>query len=170
MASAAGQTKPTPYRDLVTDVQHRQVWHPPGLGPAVAQAYLSRLGRSDPPPPTAAALRDLHARHVERIPYETLWLHLGEQRGIDPSDSAAHVAAGRGGGYCYHLNGAFSALLTTLGYDVQWHVGGVQRRGGESPGADSNHLVLTVHQTSHSLPRRVRELWRTIIRVAAGRP
>jgi N-hydroxyarylamine O-acetyltransferase len=36
-------------------------------------------------------------------------------------------------------------LLTTLGYDVRWHVGGVQRRGGERVGADANHLVLTVH-------------------------
>ncbi|WP_219472362.1 arylamine N-acetyltransferase family protein, partial [Nonomuraea rhizosphaerae] len=60
----------------------------------------------------------------------------------DPAESAARIIGGRGG-YCYHLNGAFSLLLRELGYDVTRHVGGVQNRGSR-PGITANHLVLTV--------------------------
>ncbi|MEV4224497.1 arylamine N-acetyltransferase [Nonomuraea sp. NPDC049725] len=104
-------------------------------------AYLNRL-RQPAAPPSADALRALHAAHVERVAYEALEVWLGRPTTIDPDESAARIAAGRGG-YCYHLNGAFAALLTALGYDVTRHVGGVQNRGGEA-GITANHLVLTV--------------------------
>jgi N-hydroxyarylamine O-acetyltransferase len=58
-------------------------------------------------------------------------------------ESAARILRGRGG-YCYHLNGAFSALLQALGYQVTRHVGGVQGNAGRPAGADASHLVLTV--------------------------
>ncbi|MET8001588.1 arylamine N-acetyltransferase family protein [Nonomuraea glycinis] len=103
--------------------------------------YLRRLGLVQAPP-SAAALRALHAAHVERVAYETLQIWLDRPTTVDPLESAARVAGGRGG-YCYHLNGAFSALATALGYQVTRHVGGVQLRGGE-PGITANHLVLTV--------------------------
>ena len=49
------------------------------------------------------------------------------------------------GGYCFHLNGAFSALLGSLGFDVTRHVGGVQRAADPAPvGAVGNHMALTV--------------------------
>jgi arylamine N-acetyltransferase len=92
--------------------------------------------------PYAAALRALHAAHVERVAYETLQIWLDRPTTVDPLESAARVVGGRGG-YCYHLNGAFSALATALGYQVTRHVGGVQLRGDE-PGITANHLVLTV--------------------------
>lgn len=52
------------------------------------------------------------------------------------------------GGYCYHLNGAFSLLLESLGFDVVWHRAGVQNRSEPDPvGPDSaRHLTLTVHR------------------------
>lgn len=103
--------------------------------------YLRRLGLVQAPP-SAAALRALHAAHVERVAYETLQIWLDRPTTVDPLESAARVVGGRGG-YCYHLNGAFSALATALGYQVTRHVGGVQLRGGE-PGITANHLVLTV--------------------------
>jgi arylamine N-acetyltransferase len=86
----------------------------------------------------------LHRRHVERIPYETIWIHAGEGWGIDPVDSVRRVALEGRGGYCFHLNGAFSELLGALGYRVTRHVGGVH--GPDGPSADelTNHLVLTV--------------------------
>jgi len=46
------------------------------------------------------------------------------QVGIDPLGSARRILGGRGG-YCYHLNGAFSALLAWLGVDVSRHLAGV---------------------------------------------
>ncbi|MGI5269398.1 arylamine N-acetyltransferase family protein [Nonomuraea sp. CA-218870] len=107
-------------------------------------SYLRRLGlpEFEHAPPSAAALRDLHIAHVERVPYEVLEIWLGRPTSLDPLESAARILGGRGG-YCYHLNGAFSALLTKLGYTVTRHVAGAQMRGGE-PGITGNHLALTV--------------------------
>ena len=108
-------------------------------------AYLSRLGVDHPAPPSVAGLRALHRAHCERVAYENLDIQLGRPTSIDPYQSAARVRSGRGG-YCYHLNGAFSALLGCLGYQVRWHRGGVQRLGQpQPPGANGNHLALTVH-------------------------
>jgi len=122
------------------------LWRPPTLGDAVVTAYLERLGldpaaeRADPP--SVAQLHRLHAAHVERVPYETVWIALGETRGMDPIEAAGYLVAGRGG-YCYQLNGAFSALLTTLGYQVSWHRAGVQGQAGDPAGDSGNHLALT---------------------------
>ena len=106
-------------------------------------AYLRRLGL-DAERPSADALRRLHRAQVERVPYETMWIHAGEPWGIEPADSVARVALQGRGGYCFHLNGAFSELLASLGYDVVRHLGGVHGPGGPDVEMLSNHLVLTV--------------------------
>ncbi|MFJ8042244.1 arylamine N-acetyltransferase [Kitasatospora sp. NPDC096147] len=116
---------------------------PAELPAELVAGYLERLGTGHPGPPTVAALFALHRAHVERVPYETLDIHLDRPTTIDPADSARRIAAGRGG-YCFHLNGAFAALLTSLGYDVRLHVGGVQSGPEDPAGADANHLALTV--------------------------
>jgi N-hydroxyarylamine O-acetyltransferase len=109
---------------------------------APTDAYLARLGL-EREPPSAEALARIHRAHVERVPYETLWIHLGERWTIDPAASAERIARRRRGGYCFHLNGALSELLRDLGYDVTRHVGGVH---GPTPQESDmgNHLVLTV--------------------------
>jgi arylamine N-acetyltransferase len=106
-------------------------------------AYLARLGL-DAEPPSVDALYRLHRAHVERVPYETLWIHLGDTWDVTPAESVTRIATRNRGGYCFHLNGAFSELLGTLGYAVHRHVGGVHGPDGPDPGAMSNHLVLTV--------------------------
>jgi N-hydroxyarylamine O-acetyltransferase len=106
-------------------------------------AYLARLGL-DAEPPSVDALYRLHRAHVERVPYETLWIHLGDQWDVTTSESVTRIATRNRGGYCFHLNGAFSELLGTLGYAVHRHVGGVHGPEGPDPGVMSNHLVLTV--------------------------
>ena len=107
------------------------------------EAYLRRLGL-EVEPPSVEALQRLHRRHVERISYETMWIHLGEAWGIDLDDAVVRIARQGRGGYCFHLNGAFSELLRSLGYAVTRHVGGVHGPGGPDEEAMSNHLVLTV--------------------------
>lgn len=116
------------------------------LPPALVSRYLTRLGIDDPGPVGAEGLRRLHHAHVERVPYENLDLVLGLPAPIAVEASVARVLAGRGG-YCFHLNGAFAALLASLGYDV------VPRRAGihpaasaASPGVTDTHLALTVHE------------------------
>lgn len=110
-------------------------------------AYLRRLRVEHPGPPSVAGLHALHAAHVERIPYEVIEIALRRPTTLDPHDSAHRILDCRRGGYCYHLNGAFSLLLGALGYDVVWHRAGVQNRDeAVPPGADrANHLALTVH-------------------------
>ncbi len=111
---------------------------------APTAAYLARLGA----PPDDAATLDrlfaLHRAHVERVPYETFWLHLDEGWDIDPLAAARRIASGRGG-YCFHLNGAFADLLDALGYRVTRHVAGVHDKEGPRADAMGNHLALVVH-------------------------
>lgn len=122
---------------------------------AVRDAYLRRLGWSQVPRPTLDTLFALHRAHVERVPYETVWIALGERRGLDLLESARALSNDKGatgrraGGYCYHLNGGFSLLLEWLGFEGYRHLGGVQRKPTTSQpdppaGASGNHLALTV--------------------------
>ncbi|MBW5486935.1 arylamine N-acetyltransferase [Streptomyces bambusae] len=111
----------------------------------MAGRYLRRLGipaGAAAAGPSAAGLFALQRAHLERVPYENLDIQLGRPPAIDPELSARRFAAGRGG-YCFHLNGAFAALLETLGYDVTRHVGGVCHDAGDRE-VNGNHLVLTV--------------------------
>ena len=55
------------------------------------------------------------------------------------------IAHGGRGGYCFHVNGAFSMVLTALGYRVTRHVGGVHGPDGLQGDELGNHLVLIVH-------------------------
>ncbi|MFS1297867.1 arylamine N-acetyltransferase family protein [Streptosporangium longisporum] len=106
-------------------------------------AYLRRIGARVDGPPSVESLHLLHRAHAERVPYECLEIWLGRSTTVDPAESAARIIRGRGG-YCYHLNGAFSEVLRELGYRVTRHVGGVQGRPEDPAGATGNHLVLTV--------------------------
>jgi arylamine N-acetyltransferase len=121
----------------------------------IRDAYLTRLGVDDVPPPTAETLVALHRAQVERVPYETLWIALGERRGIDLLESVRIIASGRAvGGYCYHLNGAFSVLLEWVGFDVHRHFGGVRPRPSaavpDPPIGWGNHLAMTVELDGHT--------------------
>ncbi|WP_281066780.1 arylamine N-acetyltransferase family protein [Streptomyces inhibens] len=113
------------------------------LSASKTQQYLRRLGLPAPRAPSVAGLFALHRAHVEQVPYETLEIQLGRPTTVDPYESADRIMRGRGG-YCYHLNGAFATLLTTLGYEVQWHVAGLQPDAGMPAGANGNHVALTV--------------------------
>jgi arylamine N-acetyltransferase len=109
----------------------------------LAGAYLRRLG-VEAGPPTSGLLRAVHRAQVERVPYENLDIFRGVPPGIDPVASARRIVAG-GGGYCYHHNGALSALLARLGFDVSRHVGAVRGSVAADPDVErGNHLTLTV--------------------------
>ncbi|WP_158220567.1 arylamine N-acetyltransferase [Kineosporia sp. A_224] len=114
-----------------------------GLDDDLRDGYLRRLGL-DAEPPSVDALHRLHRRHVERVPYETLWIQAGLGWDVDAGAAARRIVHAGRGGYCYHLNGALAELLTTLGYRVTRHVGGVHEPAGPNPDAFHNHLVLTV--------------------------
>lgn len=114
--------------------------------PGIYAAYLRRLGIEEPGAPSVEGLFALQRAHLERVPYENVDIQLGRAPGIDPELSARRFAAGRGG-YCFHLNGAFAALLDHLGYEVTRHVGGVYKESQSEDaarGVSGDHLALTV--------------------------
>ncbi|MER5413724.1 arylamine N-acetyltransferase family protein [Streptomyces virginiae] len=105
-------------------------------------AYLGRIGITEPGSPSVEGLFALTRAHLERIPFENTEIQLGRPPGIDPELTVRRIGAGRGG-YCFHLNGAFAALLEHLGYDVTRHVGGMCA-DADSREVSGDHLTLTV--------------------------
>jgi N-hydroxyarylamine O-acetyltransferase len=135
MTSATNTTLIQPERHLAVR---------PTTDERLVQRYLDRLG-VDPAPPSVDALTALHCAHVERVPYETFWLHLGQRWGVNAEESMRHIALEGRGGYCFHLNGAFAALLARLGYSVTLHRAGVHETDGPNADLIGNHVTVTVH-------------------------
>ena len=95
-------------------------------------------------PPSVAGLHALHRAFVERVPYETIEIQLERPTTLDQLEAAARIVLRKRGGYCFHMNGAFAALLQALGCAVMLHRAGVQNHNVPLPGIFRNHLALTV--------------------------
>jgi N-hydroxyarylamine O-acetyltransferase len=106
------------------------------------RTYLDRLAIEGSPPVTLEGLRLLHAAHLERIPFENLSIHLREEIVLEPGALVAKVVDRRRGGFCYELNGAFSALLRALGFDVTLLA--ARAFDGENIGPAFDHMCLRV--------------------------
>ncbi|MFC9929451.1 arylamine N-acetyltransferase [Streptomyces sp. NPDC127190] len=106
-------------------------------------AYLHRIGASRPPRPTGAALRELHLCHLRTVPFENLSVHLGEEIELAEDRLLEKITDRRRGGFCYELNGAFGALLTALGYEVDLLAARVYGEEGRL-GIPYDHLALRV--------------------------
>ena len=104
--------------------------------------YLARLGVRSPGAPTIQLLRELHRRHVERVPFENLSIHVGEAIELEPDALIDKLTLRHRGGFCYELNGAFAELLRTLGFAVELLEGRVY--GDGVPGIPFDHLALCV--------------------------
>jgi N-hydroxyarylamine O-acetyltransferase len=107
--------------------------------------YLARIGARAVGPPSAEALADLQARHLERVVFENLEIQRGRPTTVDYAESAERIVKRGRGGYCFHLNGAFGLLLEALGYDVSRRRGTVQPPPETPAGRYLNHLVILVH-------------------------
>ena len=108
---------------------------------ATADAYLARIGATREPP-SAAAVTTLMGRHLTRVPFENLSIHLGERIALDEAALVDKIVGRRRGGFCYELNGAFALLLQHLGYDVTMLAARVY--GDAGPGPLFDHLTLRV--------------------------
>ena len=125
------------------------------------KSYLKRIHIDNIKPPTLEFLSELHRAHVQFLSWQTIDIFTGHPEAIDLANSVRLVLQGRSG-YCFHLNGAFSVLLRSLGYEVQWHRAGVQPHG-EQPRVNSFHLGLSV-----LLPEAGPETERWIVDVGLG--
>jgi len=105
-------------------------------------AYLARIGAARPARADATALRELQVRHLLAVPFENLSIHLGERIVLEPAALRDKLVRRRRGGFCYELNGAFSELLSTLGFEVTLLAARVFGDDGLGPPFD--HLALRV--------------------------
>ncbi|MEU0555792.1 arylamine N-acetyltransferase [Dactylosporangium sp. NPDC006015] len=105
-------------------------------------SYLQRIGVARPAVADLAALRVLQRAHLMAVPFENLSVHLGEEIVLEPAALVAKVVDRRRGGFCYELNGAFAALLASLGYEVTLHSCRVWT--GERFGVPLDHMALRV--------------------------
>jgi N-hydroxyarylamine O-acetyltransferase len=116
------------------------------LPPGWVDEYLARIGIARPDSADLQALGDLQQAHQLTVPFENLSIHLGEPIVLDQAELVTKVVRRRRGGFCYELNGAFSALLTALGFRVSLLSARVL---GEDrpPGPPFDHMTLRVDLT-----------------------
>ncbi|HEX5166755.1 MAG TPA: arylamine N-acetyltransferase [Thermomicrobiales bacterium] len=106
-------------------------------------AYLARIGYSGPRSATIETLRDVHRAHLLAVPFENLDIHLGREIVLDETRLVTKIVGERRGGFCYELNGAFAALLRSLGFSVRLLSAGVRRDDGTF-GPEFDHMLLHV--------------------------
>ncbi|MFJ8884002.1 arylamine N-acetyltransferase [Streptomyces sp. NPDC102402] len=123
--------------------------HP--LTPARTDAYLERIGAARPARDDAAALRELQLRHLRTVPFENLSIHLGEDIVLEEEKLVDKVVTKRRGGFCYELNGAFAALLRSLGFRVTPLQARVFGDGGRL-GVPYDHIALRVETSDGTGP------------------
>ncbi|HUG32641.1 MAG TPA: arylamine N-acetyltransferase [Acidimicrobiia bacterium] len=105
------------------------------------EAYLDRIGLSEPLEPDLAYLERLQRAHLTAIPFENLDVYARREMRTEDTWSISKLVDRGRGGWCFELNGAFANLLEELGYDVKRlaaHV--VQGSGAPMP----THLSLEV--------------------------
>ncbi|MGH8960085.1 MAG: arylamine N-acetyltransferase family protein [Jatrophihabitantaceae bacterium] len=104
-------------------------------------AYLARIDVTSEGAPAVDHLRELQLQHLRAVPFENLSIHLAEPISLALDHLFGKIVVDRRGGFCYELNGLFSptgyaftgggtptALLRTLGYDVDLFAGAVGPR------------------------------------------
>src|SRR5271154_108059 len=106
-------------------------------------AYLDRIAYSGALEPTAEVLRDLHRAHLLSVPFENLDVALGHKIMCDENGFVHKIVERRRGGFCYELNGAFAALLRSIGFQVTLLSARVPREDG-SEGPEFDHLALRI--------------------------
>lgn len=107
-------------------------------------AYLARIGYDGARTPSLEVLRALQLAHVRTVPFENLDVFARTGVRVDRKWSIPKVVDRRRGGWCFELNGAFSALLDALGFAVTLHSGQVDLGSGAGLGPGLDHLVLIV--------------------------
>lgn len=83
---------------------------------AKLSGYLRRMGLQDTPPLDSSELRRVHYHHLLTVPFENLSIHANESIVLSDETLVEKIVGRHRGGFCYELNGAFSWLLTALGY------------------------------------------------------
>ena len=111
--------------------------------PLAAAAYLERIGYAGPTAPNADTLRQIHRAHLLAVPFENLDIPLRREIVCEEDSFLRKIVERRRGGFCYEMNGAFAALLRSLGFQVTLLSARVPKEDG-SDGPEFDHLTLRV--------------------------
>jgi N-hydroxyarylamine O-acetyltransferase len=123
------------------------------LEPAAVDRYLERLGLD--PAAVRAADRDvetlarLQEAHVRQVPFENLSIvgdpfgdGAGEGVTLDPDALYEKIVERERGGYCFELNGLFTALLAALGFDVHRAAAIILSADGDHSVPANHHVIV----------------------------
>ncbi len=114
----------------------------------LADRYLDRIGLDTAPAPTVEGVERLMRAHLTHVPFENLDVYL--QRGVatDRTWTLSKVLDRGRGGWCFELNGAFAALLESLGFEVRL-LGAAVLLGGPNRIVDHLTLEVTIEGRPH---------------------
>jgi N-hydroxyarylamine O-acetyltransferase len=105
-------------------------------------AYLNRIGVTDPGPVDVTGLRCLQAAHVEAIPFENLDILMGRGVHLDLARLRDKLIAQRRGGYCFEQNTLFVEILREIGFTASPMEARV--RAGATAVLPRTHMVIAV--------------------------
>ncbi len=109
--------------------------------PLDVAAYLRRIGFNDTVAIDLPTLAALQLAHMATVPFENLDVAARTPVRTDLEWSLDKIVHRGRGGWCFEVNGAFSALLDTLGFDVRLLGAAVLLDG---PNKIVDHLTLEV--------------------------
>jgi N-hydroxyarylamine O-acetyltransferase len=114
------------------------------------KAYFDRINYQGPTDPTRETLCALHRAHMLAVPFENLDIPLKRPIVLDEGLLFDKIVNRRRGGFCYELNGLFSALLREMGFNVQRLSARVATAEGGF-GMEFDHMTLLVQHEEHWL-------------------
>lgn len=82
------------------------------------EAYLERIGFQSRILLSEEILHGLHKAHTLSIPFENLDVFFGRPIALDLPTLFGKLVTGNRGGYCFEMNGLFSAVLGKIGFEV----------------------------------------------------
>lgn len=106
-------------------------------------AYLDRIRYRGSTTPSTDTLRQIHRAHLLAVPFENLDIPLKRKIVCDEGAFVRKIVEKRRGGFCYEMNGAFAALLRSVGFQVTLLSARVPHADG-SEGPEFDHLALRV--------------------------
>ena len=95
------------------------------------ELYLQRINYAGSKEPDLELLKQLQLCHLLTIPFENLSIHIKEPIVLQYELLFDKIVRKRRGGFCYELNGLFSALLNRLGFNSVMLPAGVANNEGE---------------------------------------
>jgi len=106
------------------------------------ERYLRKIGYGEPLGTTGKTLEGLQTAHLRHIPYENLDILNQIPLALDAESLFSKMILRPRGGYCFELNGLFSNLLKSLGFDVTNLAG--RFIDAEGPPQMRRHRILKV--------------------------